>query len=90
MNILLQGQLGVAAEFNHLIKDVAPGTTVAELILSLAQDLPHEACQLILKPDGSLRNSLFIAIDDDHIRDTTITIPDNARELILMPPMAGG
>lgn len=90
MDILLQGQLGVAADFNFLQIDVADGTRVKELILAIAQDLPHDAKQLIIKPDGSLRQSLFIAIDDNHLRDTNTIIPSDARELILMPPMAGG
>jgi molybdopterin converting factor small subunit len=90
MHILLQGQLSVAADFNHIQREVPEGTTVTQLILSIAQDLPREAKQLILKPDGTLRTSLFIALDNQHLRDTETIIPSDTSELILMPPMAGG
>jgi|GEM_PF-6762576 hypothetical protein len=90
MIIHLQGQLGVAAEITILTRDVPDNTTVAELITTIANDLPEEAHSLILKPDGSLRPSLFIALDDTHHRDTTTLIPTSTQELTLMPPMAGG
>lgn len=90
MKIHLQGQLGVAADATSLTRDIPNNTTVAELIIAIATELPEEARNLILKPDGSLRPSLFIALDDTHLRDTSILIPPNTQELTLMPPMAGG
>lgn len=90
MKIHLQGQLGVAAETTTLTRDIPDNTTVAAFITSIATDLPEEARNLILKPDGTIRPSLFIALDDTHHRDTTIIIPPTTQELTLMPPMAGG
>jgi len=90
MIIHLQGQLGVAAETTTLDRKVSANTTVAELITSIATDLPAEARDLILTSVGTLRTSLFIALDDTHLRDTTTLIPPHTQTLTLMPPMAGG
>ncbi len=90
MLIHLQGQLGVAAETTTLTHDIPDNTTVAELVTTIATNLPEEARNLILKTDGTLRPSLFIALNDTHLRDTSTIIPPNTQELTLMPPMAGG
>ena len=90
ITILLQGQLSVAAETATLTLDLPAQTTVSELIISTAAKLPAVARDLILTPDGSLRPSLFIALDDNHLRDTSTLIPPNSKTLTLMPPMAGG
>ena len=90
MKIHLQGQLAVAAETSTLTRDITNSTTVGELVTTIASDLPEEAHKLILTPDGTLRTSLFIALDDTHHRDTTSIIPPNTKTLTLIPPMAGG
>ncbi|NWK54365.1 MoaD/ThiS family protein [Verrucomicrobiaceae bacterium N1E253] len=90
MHILLQGQLGALTNSPIIDYPLVEETTVADLIQQICKRLPQEAQQLILHSDGSLRQSLFVAIDDNHLRDLNTLIPPNTKELILMPPMAGG
>ena len=90
MKINLQGQLGIAAKTSMITHDVPEGCQIGDVITAIARELPEEARKLILHPDGSLRSSLFIALDDTQYRDTTATIPENTQTITLIPPMAGG
>ncbi len=90
MNILLQGQLAVASGQHSIEKEITENTSIEMLIQQLSSTLPAEASALLLSDDGSVRSSLFVAIDGKHLRDYTVTIPTTTRELMLMPPMAGG
>jgi hypothetical protein len=90
MKILLQGQLAVAAECRTLDRAISKQTTVEMLIIEIAQSLPPAAQDLLINSDRTIRTSFFVAIDGEHLRDYSTTIPVDAKELLLMPPMAGG
>jgi len=92
MKINLQGQLATTAETSQVEYPITQETSIAEVIAKIAQQLPCAARDLLITPDGQPRTSLFIALDDNHLRDTTtiITPSHNTSELTLMPPMAGG
>ena len=90
MNILLQGQLAVASGQHSIEIEVSGNNSIEMLIQQLASTLSAEASALLLSDDGSVRSSLFVAIDGKHLRDYTSIIPEDTRELMLMPPMAGG
>ena len=92
MKINLQGQLATTAETSQVEYPITQEITIAKVIAEIAKQLPDAARDLLITPDGQPRTSLFIAIDDNHLRDTTTLIHPNKNtsELTLMPPMAGG
>jgi len=92
MKINLQGQLATTAESNQIEYSITQDTSVTQVIQEIASQLPTAARDLLLTPDGDPRSSLFIALNDNHLRDTsTVLTPENNKsELTLMPPMAGG
>ena len=90
MQILFQGQLGVAAGTSQLQIELNQGATINEVICEISQNLSDEARDLIMNSDGTVRNSLFIALDDNHVLDSNTLIPESTKELVLIPPMAGG
>jgi molybdopterin converting factor small subunit len=90
MKILLQGQLAVAAECHSLDLAVSADTTVEALIVEIAQSLPPAAQELLLNADQTVRATFFVALDGEHLRDYSTTIPTHAKEIMLLPPMAGG
>jgi molybdopterin converting factor small subunit len=90
MKILLQGQLSSAAECHTLDLAISTNTTIETLIVEIAQSLPSAAQQLLLNADQTVRSTFFVALDGEHLRDYSTTIPTHAKELMLLPPMAGG
>ena len=91
MKINLQGQLATAAESSQIDFPLTQDTTVEEVITNIAADLPSAARELLINSDGSPRTSLFIALNNNHLRALSTVIHHNTDcELTLMPPMAGG
>jgi hypothetical protein len=90
MDVLLQGQLAVAAERHSIEYPITEQTQLDQCIRDIAGELTAEAKALLLNHDDSIRVSLFVALDGEHQRDFGIPIPPNTKELMLMPPMAGG
>ncbi|MGI9244592.1 MAG: MoaD/ThiS family protein, partial [Verrucomicrobiales bacterium] len=83
--------LGIAAKTQSEEIDPRPGTTIGDLVLAAAARNGDEFARLVLDADGALRSSLLIALDGDQIQDPAETpLPDSARELTLLPPIAGG
>lgn len=70
-------------------RDVNPETTIAELILEIAKSKPAEVARFLTDGEGNISTSLFVVVDDDHALDYDVRLGDT-RELLLMPPMAGG
>jgi len=89
MKIIYQGQIGVVAGLNSEEREVTDGTTVASLISEIAAGMPQEVAKFLIDSDGKVNSSLFVAVDNDHVLDMNTPLKD-ARELLLMPPMAGG
>jgi molybdopterin converting factor small subunit len=90
MEILLQGQLAVTSGLSSIAHELTESTSVEALVHQLADQLPEEAKSLLVNNEGSVRKSLFVAIDGEHLRDYSTVISTDAKELMLMPPMAGG
>jgi len=88
MTITFKGQLQAAADCPSLEITPENGESIHTLIQRLAHSLPDEAQHLLLADDGSVRPSLFVALDNTHLHN--LDTPATGNELILMPPMAGG
>ena len=89
MRIIYQGQIGVVAGLTSEEREVGVETTVAELISEIAAEKSAEVAKFLMSGEGEVNSSLFVALDDDHILDKGVKV-GAARELLLMPPMAGG
>lgn len=86
-----RGQLAIAANTPSEEIDPRPGTTIADLVRAAAARHGGEFAKLILGNDGTLRSTLLIALDGDQIQNPDDTLlPESARELTLLPPIAGG
>ncbi len=91
MKINLQGQLATTAETRQIEYALTQDASIAEVIMKIGSELPSSARDLLLTPEGEPRSSLFIALNSNHLRDTSVVLtPDGNDELTLMPPMAGG
>ena len=91
LSIEYRGQLALSTESPKIKRDVQAGTAVAEVLKSIAADETERFRELVLDSDGECGSTLFVAIDGEHIRlDSNATVPDGAREMIIMPPIAGG
>ncbi len=89
MKIIYQGQIGAVAGLTSEERDVSSDTTVAELIAEIAKGKPAEVARFLVDSEGNVSKSLLVVVDDDHVLDYSVRVGD-ARELLLMPPMAGG
>ncbi len=86
-----RGQLAIAAKGSTEEINPRPGTPVADLIRAAAARHGEEFSKLILAADGTGRSTLLIALDGEQIQDPEETkLPEGARELTLLPPIAGG
>lgn len=91
LSIEFRGQLALATKSAKITCEVPSGTGVAALLKDLAEKESEEFRKLILDDAGECGSTLFIAIDGEHIRiDPGVVIPDNARDMVVMPPIAGG
>ena len=89
MKITYQGQIGVVAGLNSELREVSAEATVAEIVAEIAASHKADVARFLVDGDGGVNASLFVALDDDHVIDYTVKVGD-AREILLMPPMAGG
>ena len=86
-----RGQLAIAAKCPSEEINPRPGTPVADLVRAAAARHGEEFAKLILDGDGTFRSTLLIALDGDQIQDPEETkLSENAREITLLPPIAGG
>lgn len=91
LSIEFRGQLALATETATITRDVEPDALVTDVLKSIATDENDQFRELVLDNDGECGSTLFVAIDGEHIRlDADATIPDGAREMVVMPPIAGG
>lgn len=90
MEILLQGQLAVTSGQHSLTQYLTESSSLEIFIQQLSETLPDAAKALLVNDKGDVRKSLFVAIDGEHFRDYSTLVPTEAKELMLMPPMAGG
>ncbi|MCB1099674.1 MAG: MoaD/ThiS family protein [Verrucomicrobiales bacterium] len=91
LSIEYRGQLALAAASAKVRRDVEPGTLVSDLLKALAADEGDDFRRLVLDENGECGSTLFVAVDGEHVRtDAGATLPENAREMVVMPPIAGG
>ena len=91
LSIEYRGQLGLVAEAARITHDVAPGTPVADVLKAVAAHESDRFRELVLSDNGECGSTLFVAIDGEHVRiDEGAAVPDGAREMVVMPPIAGG
>lgn len=86
-----RGQLAIAANCQSEEIHPRPGTRVADIIRAAAARHGPEFAKLIHSSDGPFRSTLLIALDGDQIQNPDeFQLPEGARELTLLPPIAGG
>ena len=85
-----RGQLAIAANAPSEEIDPRPGTSVADIVRAAAARHGEDFAKLILGADGSFRSTLLIAIDGDQIQDPDTPLSEDANEITLLPPIAGG
>jgi len=86
-----RGQLAIAASSPTEEINPRPGTSIADVIRAAAARHGKDFSKLILGEDGNFRSTLLIALDGDQIQDPEETqIPESAKEITLLPPIAGG
>lgn len=93
MNIQLnyRGQLAIAAKCPSEEINPRPGTSIADIIRAAAARHGEDFSKLVLASDGTFRSTLLVALDGEQVQDPEAAqIPDSARELTLLPPIAGG
>lgn len=89
MKIVYQGQIGIVAGLRE--EEISAETTnsVSDLVKAVATTKSVEVQKFLIDAQGEVRQSLFAALDGEHVQDYSAAI-GGARELLLMPPMAGG
>jgi hypothetical protein len=91
LSIEYRGQLALAAKGARATCDVAPGTAVTAVLRALTEHENDHFRELVLAADGACGAALFVAIDGEHVPvDETAMVPEGAREMVIMPPIAGG
>ena len=86
-----RGQLAMAAMRPSEEIDPRPGTKISDIIRAAAARNGHEFAKLVLASDGSFRNTLLIALDGEQVQNPDqAVLPASAREITLLPPIAGG
>ena len=91
LSIEYRGQLALATASARFTREVVAGTVVTDLLKTLAADDGEQFRRLVLDENGECGSTLFVALDGEHLRlDAVATIPDSAREMVVMPPIAGG
>jgi len=89
MKIVYQGQIGVIAGFREESIPVDPVCSVADVVKGIAMNKPEDVQRFLVDGEGEVRQSLFAALDGEHVQNYSAQVGD-AKELLLMPPMAGG
>ncbi|MFT4549458.1 MAG: molybdopterin converting factor small subunit [Verrucomicrobiales bacterium] len=86
-----RGQLALAASSPSEEIDPPAGATIADLIKQAATRHGADFAKLILAADGTFRSTLLVALDGEQIQNPAETqLPETAKELTLLPPIAGG
>ena len=84
LSIVFSGQIAHAAGRSAQDIDVETGTSIEEVLSRIASGLPAEAARFLAD------RTLLVALDGQHVIDRATTIPEQARELLVMSPMSGG
>ena len=88
--IQFRGQLATATGQSEAERDLAPGDTLSSLIAALADEHGEAFREIVFDSEGRQRRTLLVAIDGEQVVDFESPISDGAREITLMPPIAGG
>lgn len=90
VTIQLRGQLVAAGGADRFERDLAEGETLAGLIAALAGERGEAFREIVCDPGGAQRRTLLVAVDGEQALDFDAPIREGAREIALMPPIAGG
>lgn len=86
-----RGQLAIAAKSPSEVINPRPGTSIADLIRAAAARHGQDFARLVLADDGTFRSTLLVALDGDQVQNPEDTrLPETAKEITLLPPIAGG
>ncbi len=84
------GQLSLACERSDETLEIENGATVGEVVHLLAQKHGKSFQKFVLNNAGDVESTLFLALDGEQVTDLSLPIQADHRELMLMPPIAGG
>ncbi|MGK0190091.1 MAG: molybdopterin converting factor small subunit [Verrucomicrobiales bacterium] len=91
LSIEFRGQLALTTTAAKITREVAAGTSLVSLLQEVAAQESERFRELVFDENGDCGSTLFIAIDGEHVRvDGEATVPEGAREMVIMPPIAGG
>ncbi len=90
LQVHYSGQLALASSAAEETVDLAEGATVQEVVAQVAERHGDGFKKLIFQEDGHIERTLFIALDGEQVTDLTTPLTAHHRELMLMPPIAGG
>lgn len=85
-----RGQLALATGIQDEVVEIASGSTIGAVVRSVAGRHGAEFARFVIGDDGTVRNTLLIAVDGEQTRGEKEVISEAASEITLMPPIAGG
>ena len=89
ITIVFQGQIGVVAGLSEEKMELSPTLSIADAVVAIAKAKGVSVAKFLVDADQQVRSSLFVALDGVHQADLSQPLGE-AREILLMPPMAGG
>jgi len=90
VTIQFRGQLATATGQSSVEREIAMGETLTALIGMLAEEHGDAFREIVLDAEGRQRRTLLIAVEGEQVVDFDAPIREGAREITLMPPIAGG
>jgi|MDTC01.3.fsa_nt_gb molybdopterin converting factor small subunit len=90
LQVNYSGQLALASAVAEETIDIREGDTVLGLVSRVAKRHGEAFQKLVFQDDGSIECTLFMALDGEQVTDLNQPILVHHRELMLMPPIAGG
>ena len=90
LQVHYSGQLALASAAAEESIAFAEGTTVQEIVAQVAELHGEGFKRLVFQEDGRIERTLFVALDGEQVTDLDTPLSKHHRELMLMPPIAGG
>jgi molybdopterin converting factor small subunit len=91
VKVEFRGQLALSAGADSVIElGIEPGMLLRELLEQLASSRDERFRELVFDAEGNCGATLFVAMNGEHVRATGAVIPEGTREIVIMPPIAGG
>ena len=90
VTVRYRGQLATAMGVASEEMELPQGSTPASLVREISARASDGFASLMVDGDGVPRRSLLVAIDGEQAVDYDEVLCDEVREVVLMPPIAGG